>query len=80
LDADQHKWKKEELIAYDNASIAEQDEKGKLTAAKKKGKEEERNDNIIGLHENSVPIPIIAKSLKLSEADVLKIIEARESK
>jgi predicted transposase/invertase (TIGR01784 family) len=40
LDADQHQWKKEELIAYDNASIAEQDEKGKIVAATKKGRKE----------------------------------------
>ncbi|MEN0048748.1 MAG: hypothetical protein AAF806_16925 [Bacteroidota bacterium] len=33
-----HTWKKEELIAYDNASIAEQDKKGKLIAAENKGK------------------------------------------
>lgn len=36
MDADKHTWKKEELIAYDNALIAEQDEKGKITAAEKK--------------------------------------------
>ena len=36
-DADKHSWKKEELIAYDNASIAEQDERGKLTMAENKG-------------------------------------------
>jgi len=29
-DADRHTWKKEELIAYDNASIAEQDMRGKM--------------------------------------------------
>jgi hypothetical protein len=29
-DADRHTWKKEELIAYDNASIAEQDVRGKM--------------------------------------------------
>ena len=32
-DADKHSWQKEELVAYDNASIAEQDERGKLIAA-----------------------------------------------
>ena len=37
-DADKHSWKKEELIAYDNASIAEQDERGRLIAAENRGK------------------------------------------
>ncbi len=38
LEADKHKWKKKELIAYDNASIGLQDEKGKIIAAEKKAK------------------------------------------
>ncbi|MEM7658647.1 MAG: Rpn family recombination-promoting nuclease/putative transposase [Bacteroidota bacterium] len=37
-DAEKHSWKREELIAYDNASIAEQDKRGQLIAAEKKGK------------------------------------------
>ncbi len=43
IEADKHNWSKEDLIAYDNASIAEQDERGKITAAEKKG---ERNVKI----------------------------------
>ncbi len=43
LDADRHKWKKSELIAYDNASIADQDTRGKLVVAEKTG---ERNGKI----------------------------------
>ncbi|MCC6725238.1 MAG: Rpn family recombination-promoting nuclease/putative transposase [Saprospiraceae bacterium] len=37
IEADKHNWSKEDLVAYDNASIAEQDERGKITAAEKKG-------------------------------------------
>ncbi len=43
-DADKHSWKKEALRAYDNASIAEQDERGKLIAAERKGEIEGRNN------------------------------------
>lgn len=43
-DADKHSWEKEELIAYDNASIAEQDERGKITAAENKGKKEGKKE------------------------------------
>ncbi len=39
-DADKHGWTKEEIKEYDNASIAIQDERGKLTAAKKEEKRE----------------------------------------
>ena len=44
FDGDKHSWKKEELIEYDNASIAEQDERGKLTAAENKGKLEGKQE------------------------------------
>lgn len=84
LDADRHKWKKAELIAYDNASIAEQDEKGKITAAEKKGErkgEEKREiEAVLGLHENGIPVSVIAKSLKIDESRVLHIIENQKSK
>ena len=39
-DADRHSWKKEELIAYDNASIAEQDEKGRMKLVADRAKKE----------------------------------------
>jgi predicted transposase/invertase (TIGR01784 family) len=37
-DANKHSWTREELEAYDYAAMREQDEKGKITAAEKKGK------------------------------------------
>ena len=39
-DADKHGWTKEEIKEYDNASMAEQDARGRMTAAKKEGKAE----------------------------------------
>lgn len=39
-----------------------------------KGKEEERIAAILGLHENGVPVSIIAKSFKISEEQVLQVI------
>jgi predicted transposase/invertase (TIGR01784 family) len=38
-EADKHSWKKEELIAYDNASMREQDERGREELAEERGKE-----------------------------------------
>jgi hypothetical protein len=69
-----NKKKTQILIAYDNTLIVKQDKKGRIAAAKNKGREEEKIENIIGLNENGVPVSIIAKSLKISEAEVLKII------
>jgi predicted transposase/invertase (TIGR01784 family) len=46
-----------------------------LILAEKKGEENKEIEAIIGLYENGVPITIIAKSLKISEAKVLQVIE-----
>lgn len=73
-EADRHTWTKDELIAYDNASMREQDEIGAIELALEKGKEEKEREAVIGLHENSVPLPIIAKSLKIAEEKVQQII------
>ncbi len=40
-----------------------------------KGREEEREAAVIGLHDNSIPVAIIAKSLKMSEQEVLEVID-----
>lgn len=80
LDADRHKWKKEELIAYDNASIAEQDEKGKLTAAKNRGKEENKIEMIVEMHNDGLHFERIAKIAKVSVDQVAQIIENQRSK
>lgn len=81
-DADKHSWGKEELIAYDNASIAEQDERGKIIAAEDKGKKEgrmegkiEEKEQIIAtcLSQNMSP-EIIATIVSLPLNEVQKII------
>ena len=43
-DAEKHRWNRDELIEYDNASIAEQDARGRLIAAEKKGMRKGRNE------------------------------------
>jgi predicted transposase/invertase (TIGR01784 family) len=79
-DADKHSWKKEELVAYDNAFIAEQDERGRLELAEErgieKGKQEQKMKAVIGLYENGIPVQIIAKSLKLTKEEVSQIIQS----
>jgi predicted transposase/invertase (TIGR01784 family) len=46
----------------------------------KKAKEEERIETVIGLYENGVTIPVIAKSLKMTELAVTNIIDTFNSK
>lgn len=47
LDANKHGWTKEELNAYDYAAMREQDERGKISFAEKKGRAEERKNTVI---------------------------------
>lgn len=78
-DADKHSWKKEELIAYDNASIAEQDERGRLIAAENKGKIEgkiEKEEEVIErCVEENMPSEIISKIVNLPISEVNKIVD-----
>jgi len=70
-DADRHSWKKEELIAYDNASIAEQDVRGKMKFVVDK-----RNKEIIeSCFEENMSVEMIIRITKLSKEQILQIIE-----
>jgi predicted transposase/invertase (TIGR01784 family) len=68
-DANKHSWTKEELEAYDYAAMREQDERGKLVHAEKKGK----IDMAKQLKELGVAIDLIVKSSGLSEDEVLDL-------
>ncbi len=78
-EADKHNWKKEELIAYDNASIRIQDARGEKELAHEQGIEQGENkkeiEAVLGFLENGVSIEIIAKALKISTERVIQIIE-----
>ena len=74
-DADKHSWKKEELIAYDNASIAEQDERGRLIAAENKGKVEKEEEVVERCVAENMPPEIISKIVNLPISEVKKIME-----
>ena len=70
-DADKHSWKKEELIAYDNASIAEQDVRGKMKFVVDK-----RNKEIIyGCLKENMTIDIIVRITGLSKEEISQTIE-----
>ena len=83
-DADKHSWKKEELIAYDNASIAEQDERGKLTAAENKGKMEGKMEEKEGVVERcwrkKMDVEDMAEISELTVEEVNMIIEKLKKK
>ncbi|MBK8562746.1 MAG: Rpn family recombination-promoting nuclease/putative transposase [Saprospiraceae bacterium] len=69
VEADKHNWSKDDLIAYDNASIAEQDERGKITAAEKKRAKEIARE----LKKNGVDKEIIKNSTGLSDEEIVEL-------
>jgi predicted transposase/invertase (TIGR01784 family) len=70
-EADKHSWKKEELIAYDNASIREQDERGR----EEKARDDKERDMIIEMYKDDLTIERIARISKLSIEQVQQIID-----
>ncbi len=81
-EADKHNWSPIELKAYINAGIRDADlvqerifaENAGKEIGKAEGRAEGKTEAILGLHENGVPIPIIAKSLKIAEEQVNDIL------
>lgn len=88
IDADKHSWSKEELITYDNASIAEQDKRGRLIAAEKKGKLEGKREGKLEVKEKVVKrcweknmaIADIAEISDLTIEEVEEIIKMLQNK
>ena len=77
-EADKHSWKKEELIAYENAGIREQDQKGEIEFAKEEGKEEKEMEMVLEMIEENLPIKQIAKIAKKTEGEIKEIMEKYE--
>lgn len=84
--AKQHNWTKKEYDAYIYAGMREQDAKGELSFAERRGlergieqgKQQQLIDAVIGLYENGIPIDLIAKSLKVSQEVVQEIVERQK--
>ena len=85
-EAAQHNWTKDEYDAYIYDGMREQDAKGIVTLAERRAaekateteREAERVRMIGVLSENSVPIPIIAKTVEKTEEEVSKIIKNKK--
>jgi len=78
IEADKYQWSKEELKAYDNVTIKEQDERGEKEAvvkkAKEEGKEEKENEAVIEMFKDNMLSNKIALYLNITEEKVHKII------
>ena len=77
-DANKYAWTKEELIAYDYAAMREQDERGKIELAEKRGEkrgeEKTKTNTISKLYGKGVSPEEIADLLDLSTEEVQEII------
>ncbi len=82
-EADKHSWKKEELIAYDNASMREQDERGREELAEERGieqgieqgKNKKEIETVIKLYLKSKAISEISDLLDIEINQVNRIID-----
>ena len=77
-EADKHSWKKEELIAYENASIREQDERGERALAKEEGvqegEEKKEIEMILKLYKKGKTAAEISELLDIELLKVQQII------
>ena len=83
LEADKYQWSKEELKAYDNVTIKEQDERGErekaiktaVEAATQQVKKERDIELILGMDKEGFTIPQIARVTQKSEEEIKKIFD-----
>lgn len=74
-EAQKHNWSKEEYDAYIYAGMREQDEKGRETAAEKRGQKSEKHEVAIRCLKNNMPIELTAQIAGLTIEEVKSIIE-----
>lgn len=80
LEADKYQWGKEELKAYDNVGIKEQDERGEREIVAKNAKEENTIEIILEIDKEGFTIPQIARVTKKTEEEVSQILDNHKNK
>lgn len=74
-DASKYNWQKEELIQYDNASIAIQDARGRITFAEKEGMKKGIIKVVLRAHKKGMSLGDIAPITELAIEEVESIIQ-----
>jgi predicted transposase/invertase (TIGR01784 family) len=74
-DANKHTWTREELEAYDYAAMREQDERGKVELAEKRGKNLMQAEAIIGMNKIGLNIDKIAEALNITIEQVNEVLK-----
>jgi len=73
--ANKHSWTKEELDAYDYSAMREQDERGKIELAEKKGEIKKEIELILEMDKEGFTITQIAKVTKKTETEIKQTID-----
>ena len=92
IEADKYQWSKEELKAYDNVGIKEQDERGEKEIIAQKamekgekmgreiGREESTLEVVLEMHKEGFSMQQIAKISKKSEQNITQILDNHTNK
>ncbi len=73
--ANKHSWTKEELDAYDYSAMREQDERGKIELAEKKGEIKKEIELILEMDKEGFTITQVTKVTKKTEAEIKQTID-----
>jgi predicted transposase/invertase (TIGR01784 family) len=73
-------WTQEELDAYEYAFMREEDDRARLDKAKQDGKEEGKEEIILEMYHDELPVERIAKILKIAVERVQQIIDSHLNK
>jgi len=76
--AAEYNWSKEEFDDYIKVGMREQDERGRITLAEKKSAENTRDEMIVSMFSQGIPMETISKISKLDEETIIKIIQSRK--
>jgi predicted transposase/invertase (TIGR01784 family) len=80
IEADKHNWSKDDLIAYDNVSIWEGDQRQERERVIQKAGENKEIEIIFEMDKEGFAIPQIARVIKKSEGEVKRILDAHKNK
>ena len=80
IEADKHNWSKDDLIAYDNFSIWEGDQRQEIQTAMQKGEEKSKIELIFEMDKEGLTVPQIARVTKKSEQEITQIIGSQKNR
>ncbi len=75
-----YQWNKEELKAYDNVTMKEQDARGEKELVAQKARDEKEAELIFEMNKEGFTIPQIASVTRRSEEKIKKVLDCQGDK